>query len=416
MDKINPRELPPPILTSESGSFARRTFEVRIPRIIQDTIAAEDFPPDIAAALYDLRAEIIQGRIQPLSPNAPDKAFWDAHSDSYIGRSWLDVPWYWAESYFYRRVLQATRYFEPGSWYHRDPYANQKDGELKPAAGPYALQMLLGELPSAPDERFAVLLHASLWGNRTDLSYNIAHRAPGSLAIDLERANLLVDDTTNVWEHLLSHRGGPVQFICDNAGTELLSDLALVDFLLSEGLSDQVTLHLKPQPFFVSDAMIKDAEAALAALARSTVSSLQQLGERLEHAHAEGRLVLADHWSWATCLFFFELPEDSPALRTRASLVFSKGDANYRRLLGDAHWNPTTPFANAVAYFATPLVALRTCKSELIVGLRPGQAEQLHSQDPEWQVNGKRGVVQFSPDERRHTDERPLRETKDESH
>ena len=45
---------------------------------------------------------------------------------------------------------------------------------------------------------------------------------------------------------------------------------------------------------------------------------------------------------------------------SRASLVISKGDANYRRLLGDAHWDPATPFAQAVAYFLAPLVALRT--------------------------------------------------------
>ncbi len=396
MIKFDPTRLPPPILTSEPGSFARRTFEVRIPRIIEDTIAAENFPPDIVAALLDLRAEILGGAIAPLPPEAPDKAFWDTHSDSYFGRSWLDVPWYWAESYFYRRVLQATRYFQPGDWFHRDPYANQKKAELEPRAGPYALQVLLSKLPSSVDERFSVLLHASLWGNRTDLSYNVAQHAPGALALDVERANVLVDDTTRVWEHLLAHRGGHVQFICDNAGTELLHDLALADFLLSEGLAARVTFHVKPQPFFVSDAMIKDAEAALGTLASSTVPSLQQLGERLGRARAEKRFLLADHWFWVTCLFFFQLPEDLEQTLSRASLVISKGDANYRRLLGDAHWDPTTPFAEVVSYFPAPLVALRTLKSEIIVGLRPGQAEQLRQQDPEWQVNGKRGVVQFA--------------------
>jgi hypothetical protein len=396
MKQLHSINLPPPILTSEPGSFARRTFEVRIPRIVEDTIAAEDLPPDIVAALLDLRAEILGGVIAPLPPEAPDKAFWDAHSDSYFGRSWLDMPWYWAESYFYRRVLQATRYFQPGDWFHRDPYANPKKAELEPQAGPYALQVLLSELPSSPEECYSVLLHASLWGNRTDLSYNVAQHAPGALAVDVERANVLVDDTARVWEHLLAHRGGDVQFICDNAGTELLHDLALADFLLRQGLASRVTFHVKAQPFFVSDAMIKDAEAALGTLAGSTMPSLQQLGERLGRARAEKRFLLADHWFWVTCLFFFQMPEDSEETLSRARLVISKGDANYRRLLGDAHWDPTTPFANAVAYFPAPLVALRTLKSEIIVGLRPGQAEQLRQQDPEWQVNGKRGVVQFA--------------------
>ncbi len=390
-----PANLPPPILTSEPGSFARRTFEVRVPRIIEDTMAAEDFPPEIVAALQGLRAEILGGVIAPLPADAPDKAFWDAHSDSYFGRSWLDVPWYWAESYVYRRVLQATRYFRPGAWYHRDPYANQKNAELGPNAGPHALQVLLSDLPSSAQDRFSVLLHASLWGNRTDLSYNVTQHAPGMLAVDAERANLLVDDTTRVWEHLRARRGGDVEFICDNAGTELLHDLALADFLLRDGLAGRVTFHLKPQPFFVSDAMIKDAEAALTALAGSAAQDLRQLTARLTRARAENRFVLVDNPFWVTCLFYFQLPEDLEQALARASLVISKGDANYRRLLGDAHWDPATPFAEAVAYFPAPLVALRTLKSELIVGLRPGEADRLQRQDPEWRVNGKRGLVQF---------------------
>jgi hypothetical protein len=75
--------------------------------------------------------------------------------------------------------------------------------------------------------------------------------------------------------------------------------------------------------------------------------------------------------------------------------VISKGDANYRRLVGDCHWDPTTPFQIAAGYFPTTLVALRTLKAELIVGLRQGEAERFQAQDPAWRVNGKRGVIQF---------------------
>jgi len=41
-------------------------------------------------------------------------------------------------------------------------------------------------------------------------------------------------------------------------GLELLFDLALADFLLCHGWAREVVLHLKNQPFFVSDAMPKD--------------------------------------------------------------------------------------------------------------------------------------------------------------
>ncbi|MBI4788306.1 MAG: protein-glutamate O-methyltransferase family protein [Chloroflexi bacterium] len=389
--------LPPPILTSEPGSFARRTFEERIPRIVEDTIAANDFPHATADALRALRAEIIGGTIQPLRAESPDRAFWDEHARPFVGKTWLDVPWYWAEAFFYRRVLEATGYFQPGDGSQRDPYANQKDGELRPDAGPRALAAILKRRPESPENQFRTLLYASLWGNRADLSYAVAHTTPGSLALEQEHVNLVVDDSARVWEHLIARRGGRVDFVCDNAGTELLFDLALADFLLREGLASAVMLHLKPQPFFVSDAMVKDADAALAALAQSTEAELRHVGERLAQHRATGQLQFRTHEFWTTSLFFFQMPEDLRLVLAPAMLVIFKGDANYRRLLGDCHWLPTTPFAAAVGYFPAPLVALRTLKAELIVGLRPGEAERNQAQDPKWLVNAKRGVVQYQP-------------------
>ena len=46
-------------------------------------------------------------------------------------------------------------------------------------------------------------------------------------------------------------------------------------------------------------------------------------------------------------------------------------------------------------YFPAPLLALRSLKSDPIVGLRPDQAETLDGLDPKWRSNGKRGVIQF---------------------
>lgn len=396
MKDFDPTTLPPLILTSEPGSFARRTFEERIPRIVKDTIAANDFPPEVVQALNALHDEITGGVITPLNQNTADRRFWDLASAQYIGKSWLDVPWYWAESFFYRRMLEATGYFIPGPGYLRDPYANQKNAELRPDASPQALHAILANLPTVPGDAFKALLHASVWGNRTDLSYNVAQNAPGALALEHETANLVVDDTLRMWEHLIARRGGRVDFICDNAGTELLFDLALADFLLREGMASQITLHLKPQPFFVSDAMIQDAEFSLGALAQSGVSAVARLGQHLIEEREVGHLILAAHPFWTSCLFFFEMPPDLRVDLAPAGLVIVKGDANYRRLLADCHWLPATPFDAVVSYFPTPLAALRTLKAELIVGLRPGEAERYQMQDPAWLTNGRRGVVQFS--------------------
>ncbi len=390
---IDPRILPPPLLTSEPGSFAYNTFKIRIPRLIEEAIELNVFPIEIQRALRWLRAEIIGGEIQPLRESAPDKRFWDTVSRPYLGRSWLDVPWYWAEAFFYRRLLEATRYFQPGPWRGYDPYAVKKRAEWDPEAAPQAVNTILQDLPADQHARFKKLLYASLWGNRVDLSYNVAAQMGRTAHSGRERANLLVDDSERMWEFLTAQPRHHVIIITDNAGTELLMDLALSDFLLGEKLVEQIALHLKPQPFFVSDAMPRDVEAGLDALAERG-DEARALGER-SRAHLEsGRLQLRTHWFYVTPLFYFQLPDDLREELAATDLVILKGDVNYRRLLGDAHWSPTTPFDRAIAYFPTRCVVLRTLKAELIVGLRAGEVARLREQDPEWMINGRRGVVQ----------------------
>ena len=389
---IDPASLPPPLLTSEPGSFARHTFEERIPHIIQETAAQNAFPPEIAGALADLRGELLDGSIRELREEAPDVAFWDTVSQPYLGRSWLDVPWYWAETYLYRRLLEATRYFQPGHWQGLDPFAAQKRDEWQPAVAPRAVAAVLDGLPADLPARFAALLMASLWGNRIDLSYKLVADLGASAPAGAAGSHLLVDDSAAVWEYLRSGRRHLV-LIADNAGTELAMDLALLDLLLSSGLVERVDLHLKPQPFFVSDAMPADVEAGLSALGSAALPTANLAAHLREHL-GRGRLRLVTHWFYATSLFYYQLPEDLGTTLGQAGLVIVKGDANYRRLFGDAHWPYTTPFAPVLAYFPAPVVSLRTLKSELILGLRSGQPERLSAQDPRWLINGKRGVVQ----------------------
>jgi uncharacterized protein with ATP-grasp and redox domains len=390
---VDPRQLPPPLMTSEPGSFAYNTFKVRIPRIIDEIVASNHFTPEITLSMQSLRTEIVGGIIQPLREEAPDVAFWNETLKPWGGHTWLQVPWYWAETYFYRRVLEATCYFQSGEWSQVDPYSQPKAAELLPNAAPRALGTLIQRVPADTQARFEMHLHASLWGNRTDLSYNVASTLGISAQHTEERSNLLVDDTLAVWTRLSTGHSKKVAIITDNAGTELCMDLALVDNLLATHLAEQVTLHLKPQPFFVSDAMPKDVLSTIQTLA-TLGSPLRELGQRLQGYLDDQRLHLTSHWFYATCLFYTQLPAELRNELQQFDLVVLKGDANYRRLLGDAHWPPTASFAQAMTYFPAPLVSLRTCKAELIVGLEPGEAEQLDAQDAHWRVNGKRGVIQ----------------------
>ena len=395
--KQNPLALPPVLMTFEPGSFAYRSFAERHPRLLDDVVAWNDYPAEIAARLRALQEELRYGIVHPLVEDAADRDSWNDSAREHLGRSWLDIPWYWGEAYFWRRILEAVCYFQPGALYRRDPYASQKLSELAPTAAPRALVAVLRQLPQGPAQAFGALFHASLWGNRTDLSYvQIRNDPRADLALEHERANILVDDSARVWDALRQLAGrARIDFVCDNTAPELLFDLALADFLLQENIAGQIVFHVKPQPFFVSDTMIPDVHTTLDALGRSVEPELQSLAARLRRALDEARWQLIDHPFWVTGHFFHAMPEDLCARLARSDLVISKGDANYRRLIGDCHWDPTTPFERAAGYFPATLVALRTLKAEVIVGLAPGQAERLQAQDPSWMINGKRGVIQF---------------------
>lgn len=63
-----------------------------------------------------------------------------------------------------------------------------------------------------------------------------------------------------------------------------------------------------------------------------------------------------------TALLVLSLKQE---LSEESSMVFVKGDANYRRLIGDRLWPTDTPFSEVASYFPTRLCALRTLKAEL---------------------------------------------------
>jgi len=385
--------LPPPIQTSTPGSFARYTFVERVPAIVRETLTLNGFSGEVRRALEELHAEVAGGPIRGLREDAPDREFWNAVSAPHLGKGWLEVPWYWAEAFFYRRILEATRYFQPGPWQGRDPFGPKKATELAPDAAPQATDALLRRLPDEAIGQFEMLVQGSLWGNRMDLSYEAAARLGRPTGSREERANLLVDDTPALWDFLRTGERRRVALIADNAGTELVMDLALADFLLDRDLVGEIHLHLKPHPFFVSDAMPEDLTAGLDALGAGGEMAAA-LARSLRGFLARGRLQPSVHWHYGTSLFFFQLPEDLRDVLAGMDLVIVKGDANYRRLLGDAQWPPTTSFQAATRYFPAPLVAVRTLKAEIIVGLKPGEAERLGAEDAGWLVNGKRGVVQ----------------------
>ncbi len=89
------------------------------------------------------------------------------------------------------------------------------------------------------------------------------------------------------------------------------------------------------------------------------------------------------------------MPADLRAEFAAATVTVLKGDLNYRRLVGDRRWPPTTPFADVTAYFPGPVAALRTLKSDVITGLTAETEEALEaSGEGRWRTSGTHALIQ----------------------
>lgn len=423
--KFNPDNPPPPQMTSEPGSFAFRTMVTRIPAIIRQVMLDFDHkhPAPIKQALQRLHDEVKTGQpLRPLETTAPDRPDWAEAYHPHAGKSWHNIPWYFAEAFLYRHLLQAGGYFggKGAYWEGNDPFIPRKIAELESHTPWQVLELALSHSRDDSPDSCRALLHHAVWGNRVDLSYNEVAQSTGrKIAVEYETANLLVDDTeavltyltqiktemekatNNAFSALLPGAAAPlfanpscIDFICDNSGTELLMDLALADFLLRFNWCRQITLHVKAHPTFVSDAVPKDIDITVRAINDYPHAGLSPFGRRLERYQEEGRLVVQSDIFWNSSRFFWEMPAPLYTRLAQARLIIIKGDANYRRLLGDSRWPATVPVPDAIPYFPAPFVCLRTMKSDPIVGLTKGLAERLNNIDAEWRVNGKRGIIQ----------------------
>ena len=391
-----------PFSTGDPGSFAHHTLETRIPAIIEQTIQANAYPDAIRRALAALAHEIRYEPMRPLREETPDAAEWHALAAPHAGRSWLDLPFYFAESFVYRRLLEAVRYFQPGPWQGLDPFRPIKQAEYRSLAPRAALALAYR---AAPEEHAAQLRHwllVSLWGNRADLSNQYAQEArrqaeqSGNLESLSSGGLLLVDDSAAVARALAARPPGEVLIVTDNAGTELLCDLALADWLLASNTAARVRFHVKAQPFFVSDVTLPDVEIALAVL-HGLGGEGAALAARLAAQRAAGRLLVADHPFYTLGRFFAALPPDLRAVYAQAALAIFKGDLNYRRLVYDASWPTGATFAGAVAYLAAPVLALRTVKSDAMAGVDAATQAHLDATRPNWRVDGSVGTIQFAP-------------------
>ncbi|MFC8875759.1 damage-control phosphatase ARMT1 family protein [Streptomyces ardesiacus] len=393
----------PVILGNEPGSFPHGVLAERHPAIVRQVRDAFPLGPERRRALDALLASCADGVVEPLpadaDPTGRDRDRWARWGmDAYAGRSWYEVPWLWAESHFYRRLLDAFGHFGPGPWQGVDPFRPAKLAELDAPETDEELAALDGLDALPAEERTRALLHGSLWGNRADLGFRLS--GPGAAAGGGTEP-LVADDSATLWSLLPAPAAGapgrePVTLclVADNAGRELVPDLLLVAHLLAEGRVDRAVLHVKPYPYYVSDATPADVLDALRRLVAAG-GTAAGYGERLWTALTDGRVTVRAHPFSCAPLPYADMPGDLREDFAAATVTVLKGDLNYRRLVGDRWWSPTTSFADVTAYFPGPVAALRTLKSDVVTGLDAGTVSALEaSGERRWRTSGTHALIQ----------------------
>ena len=403
-----PVSLPPEICSVEESSFARYTLLNRFPHILEQIINDNDYDYEVIIKLRALFDDVSTGRIAPLKKTGQlDSEAWENCIQRHEGKSWFEAPFFFVEMYFYRRILEIVSYFDASDNEERDPFALKKRKSFSDSLTQvrnlidflHKLNISQEDRNDQIPENLENLISADLWSNCADLSQLPKTANSNQLAFQAKNSStLLINDVSTASAHI-ARREEPllrVDIVLVNAGIELISDLALADFLITNHLADQVILHCKRFPVLVSDATVADIMFVINDMQLNKILELQKWGQKLNNLIEQGSLKIQNHSFWTLPLYFREMPADILSDIQTSDLLISKGDANYRRLLDDRHWEISTPVEQITNYLSTHCLALRVLKSEILAGM---DLERLNSLDLEtdWMTSGSYGIVQFIP-------------------
>ncbi|GBC03341.1 hypothetical protein RclHR1_05080007 [Rhizophagus clarus] len=438
---ITPANPPRPALkATDEKSFAFTSTAYRWPIIITKAIddiyktrhdidpskesekakEGKDIMDSIALLKYEMQRK---RRLTPIEDGEPDINTWNEVFDRYFKEeNWYSASWLFTECYLYRRIrsiLAKTKY-----WSNYDPFFRQKEEILKASfAAIIELAKRIDELISNQDHdkriSFHELAQISLWGNATDLSlltnlnYNDLNKLQSidTKALEESENKILVNDLEKLWDKLSHYKRKRIDFVLDNAGFELYGDLIFADWLIQVGYASEIHLHIKAIPWFVSDTTSNDFNFLLNSLKNGSLSAssdenlyLEKLAKRWQEYVENNKWILKSDYFWTSPYSYWHLKEQAPELFSdisKSSLVIFKGDLNYRKLVYDCKWPTSTSFKEAIGPFATeksapPILALRTSKADVIIGLPEGIEERLSASEADWMYSGKYAVIQFN--------------------
>ncbi|CAG8676231.1 9838_t:CDS:2 [Cetraspora pellucida] len=448
---VNPANPPrPALIATDKDSFAYITTVERWP-VIVTKIVDEVYKSRHSLDLSEVDKlkegkEIIDSigglkyqmqRKKPLIPieddGKSDIGTWTHVFNTYFkDENWYSATWLFVECYLYRRIHSI--FARTKHWKDYDPFFRQKEVAFKASfIAVIEIAKYIDELiyiPKLPADNekidvgriiFHELVQISLWGNSTDLSLltNLSNddfkklQDLGTKRLKELEKNILANDLEKAWNYVSENSNARIDIILDNAGFEFYVDLVLSDWLIQSGYAKEIHLHAKKFPWFVSDTTLNDfnwlfqtlqSEDFFSSASEMERSFLKKLSNRLQSYIANYRLILTSDCFWTSPYAYWHLAEQAPDLYAdlcTSNLVIFKGDLNYRKLIYDCKWKTTTPFNEAIGPLSSikgspSILALRTMKADVVVGLEEGIEERLSSNESDWMYSGKYAVIQFN--------------------
>lgn len=446
--------LPSPSYNNNAKSFAFATVRKRWPIIVKDIIkdldtytsdhpAAEACGKYVTGKLNQILADfendaVVAAFLAQDLKLKPELNIYNeqlAQFNAVATVTWLTGPWLYLECYLYQLInlhfQETDKLAEVDAFERLKNFTFQQSsfGVLELCKRYEVLKRQMA-VTKPDDATLKLLFHeyvdVSLWGNATDLSL-----LAGNVTLDDIRSvqgeevrkkneeKIIANDTDKAWTHFKNSTRHRVDFVLDNSGFELFADLNLALFLLDSSLAKKVVFHCKDIPWFVSDTMPKDFDHLVDQLGDASFfleiysvagdkDALTFFLANLKTYVADGSIEIKQHKFWTSCANFWSIPAQKDLYQDLllSNLVIFKGDLNYRKLTGDLEWEKTTPFVTAIQDLATsklPVLALRTCKADVVVGLPEGLNEKLVDEYARsgnegifWTASGKWAVISFS--------------------
>lgn len=293
-----------------------------------------------------------------------------------------------------------------------DPFRTKKEEafltsqELMTYTGQFLLELLNEKTDNyCIKSEFINMLKLNLWGNKCDTSITngvVSTKDLNQIAtVNVLESNILCDHSEKIWESISRDSASDIiDIVLDNSGYELFTDLCLSDFIISNKLAKKIRFYVKVVPWFISDVMLHDFHWLISELRNSYNKPLNNLGIRWQTYVNNKIWTVEEHNFWTLPVGFVHMERVEPALYKKlseAKVIIFKGDLNYRKLLNEINWEPTTPFEVAIGDFKPSKIAtLRTLKADLVAGLNQGIAEKTEEKDEKWLISGDFGVIQFA--------------------